>query len=95
MADQVWTLYLKKANGFMTIRENAVCLADQVHEALVCSPYLTRSKGVRCETHDGRVTIHGEVGTYFQKQMATEVLRKVHGIGEINNQLQVNWPALS
>ena len=79
----------------MTIREDVVCLEDQVHEALELSPYLTRSKGVRCEAHEGRVTIRGEVGSFFQKQMATEVLRKLRGIGEIDNQLQVNWQSHS
>ncbi len=68
-----------------------ICLEDQIHEALELSPYLTRSKGVRCETQEGRVTIHGEVGTFFQKQMATEVLRKLRGVGEIDNQLHVTW----
>ena len=75
----------------MTIREDVVCLEDQVHEALELSPYLTRSKGVRCEATNGRVTIRGEVGSFFQKQMATEVLRKLRGIAEIDNQLEVNW----
>jgi osmotically-inducible protein OsmY len=78
----------------MTIRENVVCLEDQVHEALELSPYLTRSRGVRCEAENGRVIIRGEVGTYFQKQMATEALRKLRGIDEIDNQLEVNWSPL-
>jgi osmotically-inducible protein OsmY len=76
----------------MTIRD-MVCLQDQVHEALELSPYLTRSRGVRCEAENGRVIIHGEVSTYFQKQMATEALRKLRGIGEIDNRLEVNWPS--
>ncbi|MCA9151425.1 MAG: BON domain-containing protein [Planctomycetales bacterium] len=75
----------------MTIREDAVCLEDRVTEALELSPYMTRSKDVRCEAADGRVTIRGEVSSFFQKQMATEALRKLRGIHEIDNQLQVNW----
>jgi osmotically-inducible protein OsmY len=75
----------------MTIREDVVCLEDQVHAALELSPYMNRSRGVRCEATDGRVTIRGEVGSYFQKQMATEVVRKLRGIHEIDNQLEVIW----
>jgi osmotically-inducible protein OsmY len=75
----------------MTIRDNVLCLEDQVHEALVLSPYLTRSRGVRCEATDGRVIIRGEVGSYFQKQMATEALRKLGVVNQIDNQLEVNW----
>jgi osmotically-inducible protein OsmY len=75
----------------MAIRGDVVCLEDQVHEALELSPYLTRSRGVRCQANNGRVIIRGEVGSYFQKQMATEVLRKLGGVNEIDNQLEVNW----
>ena len=75
----------------MTISDNVFCLEDQVHEALELSPYLTRSTGMRFEATDGRITLRGKVNSYFQKQMATEALRKVHGISEINNQLEVNW----
>jgi osmotically-inducible protein OsmY len=74
----------------MTIRE-MVCLEDQVHEALELSPYLTRCRGVRCETANGRVIIRGQVSSYFQKQMATEALRKLSGIDQIDNRLEVNW----
>jgi osmotically-inducible protein OsmY len=75
----------------MTISEPLFHLDDQVHEALELSPYLTRSKGVQFETAQGRITLRGEVDTYYQKQMATEALKKVDGICEIDNQLEVNW----
>lgn len=78
----------------MTIREDSVCLDDQVHLALELSPYLTRSRGVHFVADEGRVTLHGEVNSFFQKQMATETLRKVDGVQEIDNRLQVNWPSL-
>ncbi len=78
----------------MTIREDVVCLEDQVHEALELSPYMTRSRGVRCEAENGRVTIRGEVRTFFQKQMATEALRKLRGVDKIDNQLEVTWAAI-
>ena len=69
---------------------NARCLESEVHDALAKSPYLTR-KRVDCVAQDGRVVLRGEVGTYFQKQMATEVLRQVEGIDEIENHLEVIW----
>lgn len=74
----------------MTIREDRVGLEDEIQEALHLNPYLTRN-GVRWETKQGRVTLHGEVNSYFQKQMATETLRKLRGIEEIDNQLRVTW----
>ena len=75
----------------MTIREDtSVVLEQQVAQALQHNPYLMR-KSVSCQTEDGRVVIRGEVGSYFQKQMATEAIRRLGGIEEIDNQLQVTW----
>jgi osmotically-inducible protein OsmY len=35
------------------------------------------------------VTLRGVVRTYFQKQMAQEVVRRVDGVDEICNELEV------
>jgi osmotically-inducible protein OsmY len=75
----------------MTIREDGtILLEDQVQLTLRHNPYLTR-KPVHCEAREGRVVIRGEVGSFFQKQMATEALRKLRGIEQIDNQLEVVW----
>jgi osmotically-inducible protein OsmY len=74
----------------MSISEKKNCLEDQLHDALAQSPYLTR-KSVRCEASDGRIILKGQVGTYFQKQMAAEVLRHIDGVEQIENQLEVVW----
>jgi osmotically-inducible protein OsmY len=74
----------------MTTIEKKICLEDQLHDALAQSPYLTR-KSVRCEAHEGRITLKGQVGTYFQKQMAAEILRNIDGVEQIENQLEVVW----
>lgn len=71
----------------MAIREEKL-LANEVNQAIELSPYLGRN-ALRCETAHGRVTIRGEVNSFFQKQMATEAVRKLRGIEEIDNQLTV------
>ena len=38
-----------------------------------------------------RVVLQGSVSTYFQKQMAQEVVRRVEGVQEIDNCLEVLW----
>ena len=63
-------------------------LADQVLTALQESPYISRRK-LRFEAHQGRVTLRGVVGTYFQKQMAQECVRAIDGVDHINNELEV------
>jgi osmotically-inducible protein OsmY len=37
------------------------------------------------------VRLQGTVGSFYQKQMAQELLRRVDGVERIENQLQVSW----
>ena len=68
-------------------------LADRVDNALVTNPYLT-GRTLRFETDGGRVILHGCVGTWFQKQMAQELVRRVEGVERIDNCLEVVGPAV-
>ena len=69
---------------------NSVPLLDQIEGALSSSPHVP-SRQVHVETIDGNVRIEGTVGTFFQKQMAQEVVRRLDGVQRIENQLQVSW----
>ena len=62
----------------------------QVLSALSGSPHIAALK-LRFETKEGRVTLRGEVGTYFQKQMAQEALLRIDGLAGVDNELEVNW----
>ena len=48
------------------------------------------TRNFRLETDQGRVTLRGVVGSYYQKQMAQEALRHVDGVNEIYNELVVS-----
>ena len=65
-------------------------LAEHVEGAIVDNPYFS-SRHLRFETADGRVVLSGIVGTYFQKQMAQEIVRRIEGVREIDNCLEVCW----
>jgi osmotically-inducible protein OsmY len=65
-------------------------LLDQVQGALSNSPHVP-SHQVRVETTDGHVRIQGTVGSFFQKQMAQEVVLRLDGVQRIENQLEVCW----
>jgi osmotically-inducible protein OsmY len=65
-------------------------LSDRVDSAMQANPYLAR-RNLRFEAEAGRVTLKGVVNSYFQKQMAQEALRKVDGVLEIANELEVSW----
>ncbi|MCA9248907.1 MAG: BON domain-containing protein [Planctomycetales bacterium] len=63
-------------------------LDEQVSQALDSSPYVARCN-LRFETHEGRVTLHGAVDSFFKKQMAQESLRGLAGVRQIDNLLEV------
>jgi len=63
-------------------------LNDRVLSALARNPYLA-GRQLRFETDHGRITLQGVVRSYFQKQMAQEAIRRIDGIQEIHNELEV------
>ena len=68
----------------------APSLADRVDQAIQTNPYVS-GRTLRFETDGGRVVLQGSVRTYFQKQMAQEVVRRVEGVEEVDNCLEVLW----
>jgi osmotically-inducible protein OsmY len=46
-------------------------------------------RSLRFETEHGRITLRGVVLSYFQKQMAQEAVRRIDGVQEILNELEV------
>jgi osmotically-inducible protein OsmY len=46
---------------------------------------------LRIESHDGHVTLHGTVRSYYHKQIAQELVRRVAGVSTIENRLEVLW----
>ncbi len=62
--------------------------AERVDVAVRSNPHLTGRK-LRIETEAGHVVLHGTVGSYFQKQMAQEALRRIDGLQGIENRLVV------
>jgi len=65
-----------------------VSLEDKVLSALERNPHVS-GRSLRFETESGRVTLRGVVRSYFQKQMAQEAIRRVDGVDEICNELEV------
>ncbi|MGD9634566.1 MAG: BON domain-containing protein [Pirellulales bacterium] len=65
-------------------------LFERIHLALSANPYVP-SRHVSVETTEGHVTLKGNVGSFFQKQMAQEAIRRVDGVQLIDNLLEVTW----
>ncbi len=71
-----------------TLATTALC--DQVVGILSNSPYISR-RHVQVETSEGNVRLEGTVSSFFQKQMAQEIVRRVDGVESVENQLKVAW----
>jgi osmotically-inducible protein OsmY len=65
-------------------------LLDQVHGALNRSPY-GPARDMRIEAREGVIRLEGAVRSFFHKQMAQELIRRVDGVERIENHLQVQW----
>lgn len=66
-------------------------LLDRIAAALDSSPYIAPGK-IRVEPGEGgRVRLHGQVQTFFEKQMAQETIRHIAGEERIENMVQVTW----
>jgi osmotically-inducible protein OsmY len=63
---------------------------ERVSNALRQNPHLY-ARNLRFETSDGRVTLKGQVSSWYQKQMAQETLFRLDGIDRVENQLEVCW----
>ena len=68
-----------------------LCLAKRVSDALAENSYLPRTTELNCTTDEGRVTLRGTVGSFYQKQMAQELIRRIDGVETIENHLEVDW----
>jgi len=73
-----------------TLQTDADPLHQQITFAISTCPYLSQPN-LSVDAQQGRVTLRGQVASYYQKQMAQEALRRVDGIEQIENLLQVNW----
>jgi osmotically-inducible protein OsmY len=71
-------------------RATRPALLEQVQGALSRSPYVT-ARDLRVETNEGVVRLEGAVRSFFHKQMAQELIRRVDGVERIENCLQVEW----
>ena len=65
-------------------------LAERVDQAIQTIPFVS-GRTLRFETDGSRVTLQGCVKSYFHKQMAQEVVRRVAGVEEVENCLEVMW----
>jgi osmotically-inducible protein OsmY len=79
-----------ESTGMIDVQKRRDPLHELVESALSTSPFVPR-RGLDFEASEGSVTLRGRVGTFFQKQMAQEAVRRVDGVERVENHLEVNW----
>ncbi len=65
-------------------------LLQRIDTAIKSSPHLSGHEVV-CQEESGIVVLHGRVGSFFQKQMAQEALKRLEGVERVINELEVEW----
>jgi osmotically-inducible protein OsmY len=76
--------------GALAMKAEPAKLDRCVETALLKQPNVPK-RNLRVEASDGRVTLHGTVHSYYQKQMAQEALRRLEGVQTIDNRIEVSW----
>ena len=72
---------------------DALDLQEEVAEALAYDPRIT-SGDVAVTVRDGIVTLHGTVPNLNQKWEAEEIVKRVHGVRGVADELVVDLPAM-
>ena len=65
-------------------------LEQDVRSAVCDHPQLKRRQ-LRFQARRGKVVLQGVVDSYYQKLMAQEIVRRMDGVDEIENRLEVHW----
>lgn len=69
---------------------DCTAIANSVQQALFANPHFP-GRHLQVENSEGRIVLKGMVGSYFHKQMAQETVRRVDGVHEVENRLEVTW----
>ena len=69
-------------------RADLSAIENQLQLAINEHPHL-QQKRFRFNAKEGRITLHGTVKSWYEKQMAQEALRHIDGVTKIDNELTV------
>ncbi|QDU95017.1 BON domain-containing protein [Lignipirellula cremea] len=64
--------------------------SQDVLDALAQSPY-RRVRNLAVEVAGESVSLHGRLGSYFEKQVAQEAVLRVSGVGAVHNHSTVDY----
>jgi osmotically-inducible protein OsmY len=73
------------------MHDEARSIVDKAHRYLNSSHY-SELRRLACDFHDGVLTIHGRVSSFYMKQLAQTIVRKIAGVRQIVNDVDVTEP---
>ncbi len=85
---------MRRDDGFVLVpRVNEDSLRREAEHALANHPHFRgRGKWIRCDCCEGAIRLSGRVPSYYLKQLAQEVVRKVPRVTLVENQIVVTSP---
>jgi osmotically-inducible protein OsmY len=65
-------------------RQVAVSAENLLQERLVLA-----SRQIACEYHEGTLILQGQLSSFYEKQLAQEVVRTLAGVDQVVNKIEV------
>jgi osmotically-inducible protein OsmY len=66
----------------------------ELAQAILSASTYAAIRALTCDDHEGVLSIRGQVGSFYLKQVAQTIVRGTPGVEEINNQVHVVRPAI-
>jgi osmotically-inducible protein OsmY len=65
------------------------CAISSVAEGRFRAHSRTELRGITCKTERGILLLEGRLSTFFQKQLAQEIVANIEGVVQVVNQIEV------
>lgn len=79
-----------KGAAVSSFADTSDSLDHRIERVIDTNPYLV-SRRVHIDLQGGQVTLRGVVSSFYHKQMAQEIVRRIEGVERIENELEVEY----
>jgi osmotically-inducible protein OsmY len=71
------------------LRTSLPCAIVAAAEACLRANSYTALRGISCKSERGVLVLEGRLNSFFQKQIAQEIIAKIEGVVQVVNQIEV------
>jgi osmotically-inducible protein OsmY len=72
-----------------TLETSPSCAIAEIAEARFRANSRTALRGISCKAEGGVIVLEGHLSTFFQKQLAQEIVGHIEGVVQVINQIEV------